>query len=321
MSVQYDIMQHPTQHVWDFWYYYDQKEKLFHVLFLNADRSLVATEQHHFSAQLGYGTTKDFIQINWIADDVLCANPSGWDNSSIWSGDVVKTKNGYLLFYTSRNRETDDGFTQNIGAAISQDFIHWERIDDFRLQPDDVIYEPRSVTGDSSIHAWRDPFLFLQDGCPYMLLTAKTKDLPIEKKGVVALLKSQDGGLLHWDILPPVVAPGWYSEMEVTQLFKNPKGGFDIAFSTWAKFDAAPNTQKQGGLQSITLDNPVSSYFPSEKANVLLSEKSGLYAARVIPELGGEIVGFDIAQGGIRRSGVSADLLEVNRSFNDFTVK
>jgi beta-fructofuranosidase len=37
---------------------------------------------------------------------------------------------------------------------------------------------------------------------------------------------------------------------------------------------------------------------------VLVPPEKGLYACRLIPELGGEIVGFDTEYGGLRRSGL-----------------
>lgn len=38
---------------------------------------------------------------------------------------------------------------------------------------------------------------------------------------------------------------------------------------------------------------------------VLVPPDKNLYACRVIPELGGAIVGFDTVQGGLRRAGLS----------------
>ncbi len=52
----------------DFWYDFEPDTQIFHLFYLNADRSLVANEQHHFSAQVGYATTKDFLSIEWHTD-------------------------------------------------------------------------------------------------------------------------------------------------------------------------------------------------------------------------------------------------------------
>ena len=78
----YPTLQHPDRHVWDFWYHFAPDTGIFHLFYLNADRELVAEDKHHFSSQVGYATTKDFLTIDWISDRVLGADPHGWDDRS-----------------------------------------------------------------------------------------------------------------------------------------------------------------------------------------------------------------------------------------------
>ena len=313
-------MQHPTNFTWDFWYYFDSKLKLFHILYLNADSSLVKSNQHHFSARIGYATTKEFKSIDWINDDVFRATKDGWDNTSIWSGDVIRISDRFLFYYTSRDKDADDGFTQNIGLAYSKDFIHWNRVEDFRIQPDEKFYEPRSLEGDSTIHSWRDPFLFLVDDEIYMLISSKSKNLPLHKNGSIALLRSKDNSLTDWEILPPIFSSGWYSECEVSQIYLHGEE-YILTYSSWAKFDGCPHTNKDGGLHGV----PYSRISPFQQGligtpKVLLPESSGLYACRVIPELNGDIVGFDFEKGGLRRVPVKTGFKSVNRDFIEFSL-
>jgi beta-fructofuranosidase len=308
---------HPLRHVWDFWYYFDRETEIFHVFYLNAHPSLVATEQHHFSAQVGYATTKDFLSINWILDDILCADPNGWDNTAIWSGDIIRVNNGFLMFYTSRNCQTDDGFTQNIGAVYSPSVNHldyWQRLP-IRIQPQ-APYELRGVVDDTTIHAWRDPFLFCHQDNVYMLLSAKDKTKSLGRKGAVAILRAQDRRFEQWEYLPPIASPGFYSELEVPQLYIGRDDRYTLIYSSWAKHDFAPHSQQSGGLHGIVADNPFN--FDSGESIVLLPEAAGLYACRVIPELDGEIVGFDARSGGIRRSGVKTYLRHLDRDFSKY---
>jgi beta-fructofuranosidase len=316
----YPLLQHPDRFVWDFWYHYDTKDQLFHILYLNADPCLVASNQHHFSARIGYAVTRDFTKIDWRSDNVFQASVYSWDtyhwdNTSIWSGDIIKVHDGLLFYYTSRDQYVDDGLTQNIGLAFSTDYLQWERVPSFRLKPDPRFYEPQSVQGDSTIHAWRDPFLFRASGEIYMLLSAKDPFQTIGRKGCIGLLRSIDHSLTEWAALPPIYSPGWYSECEVPQLYKK-KNQYLLAYSSWAKYDLAPSTQGQGGLQGVIstaggIDEPF-----SELPQVLLAEASGLYACRVIPELDGDIVGFDIKKGGLRRVAAHTKLASVNRDFS-----
>ncbi len=303
--------------VWDFWYHYDSESKLFHVIYLNADASLVPTNEHHFHARLGYAVTQDFDGIDWIDHDVFHADSHGWDNTSIWSGDVIKTADGFLLFYTSRNRSIDDGMTQNVGMARSTDFIHWDRIDGIRIEPDPRWYEPRNLEpdGDDTTHAWRDPFLFIHDGIAHMVLAAKSRESPICRKGAIAVLRAREDDLTDWEVLPPLCSPGWYSEMEVPQIYERPEGGLVLVFSTWARGDHAPTTNGQGGLHAINIDKIEPHDLGDIVPKVLLPASDGLYACRIIPELDGEIVGFDTERGGWRRSGRKTYLKSINREF------
>jgi sucrose-6-phosphate hydrolase SacC (GH32 family) len=317
----YPTLQHPDRHVWDFWYHFEPDTGIFHLFYLNADRSLVATDAHHMSSQVGYATTKDFMTIDWISDRVLGADPHGWDDTSIWSGDIIKIDGGFLMFYTSRNQATHDGMTQNIGVAFThhiQSFDRWFRIPSIRIQPQ-APYEPQHVPEDLTIHAWRDPFLFRHQEQIYMLLSAKDPTKSIGKKGTVALLKAKNNSFEDWEYLPPICQPGFYAEMEVPQLYKASNEEYALVYSTWAKYDFAPTTQQSGGLQGYF--SPSMFNFPGENPKVILPETEQLYACRVIPELDGEIVGFDIKTGGIRRSGVKTGLQHVDRDFSSYSIE
>jgi Glycosyl hydrolases family 32 N-terminal domain len=314
-------MRHPTRYVWDFWYYFDPESQLYHIFYLNADEILVPSEKHHHAACVGHGITSDFIRMQWGHDnsiDVVRPPKGHWANTCIWSGDVVKIKNGFLLFFTSRDRGQDDGMTQNIGMAYSPDLFtdHWQ-LSSLRIQPSHC-YQLKNSIGDLSTHAWRDPFLFHDRGQVYMLISAKSIDAPLGRNGVVGLLRLQDNDFSKgiWNYLDPLLEPGCYSEMEVPQLYLDSWGQYELVFSTWAKNDFSGATRQSGGLQGVT--GPDNRSFTSQP-HVLMPEKHGLYACRIIPELDGEIVGFDIQEGGIRRSGVKTNFQAVNRDFSTYS--
>ncbi|MGC9364914.1 MAG: beta-fructosidase [Fidelibacterota bacterium] len=311
------ILKHPAQFAWDFWYYFEKKSNHFHLFYLNADPALVPVEQHHWAAQVGYANTSNFTSVNWGSTAVLTASPRRWDNSSIWSGDVVRIQNGFLMFYTSRNLETDDGKTQNIGIAFGDriDTPEWQPLPDFRIPPDGLIYSPRHISNDVSIHAWRDPFVFRYESQIYMLVSAKSLKNPRGRNGVVALLRSRDGGFKNWEYLASVADPGCYSEMEVAQIFKRSKGKYQLIFSTGPDYDHTPGSEGSGGLYGIISKNPL--HFP-EKPRLLYPFQNGLYACRIIPEMDGEIVGFDHRTGGLRRSGIKTHLLAMDRDFPEW---
>ncbi|PZV06685.1 MAG: beta-fructosidase [Leptolyngbya sp.] len=341
------LAQHPSRHVWDFWYYFDPQSKLFHIFYLNADRVLVSSEQHHYAACVGHATTTDFVTIDWGDEgslDLLKPPPEHWANTCIWSGDIIKTQNSYLMFYTSRDRHQDDSMTQSIGVAYTSDlFSNQWHFFDTQIKPK-YFYQTRSIADDLTIHAWRDPFLFRHRASRqiFMLASAKALHGPTGKCGVVALLQAADDNFAQaargdstWQYGSPLVEPGNYSEMEVPQLYQQAEGGYELVFSCWAKYDFSTVTGGEGGFQGITVPplwteggngrsareghrNPLP--LASQAIHVLAPETQGLYACRIVPELGGEIIGFDIQTGGIRRSGVRTNLAPMDRDFSDLAI-
>jgi beta-fructofuranosidase len=101
--------------------------------------------------------------------------------------------------------------------------------------------------------------------------------------------------------------------MDVNQVFKNPRGGYELICSTGPEYDSNPASSGTGGLYAIHSDNILD--FNGNRPRQLLSHESGLYAFRIIPELNGEIVGFDHRTGGIRRSGIQTGWKCVCRDF------
>ncbi|MGZ5382386.1 MAG: hypothetical protein ACXWH0_00170 [Acidimicrobiia bacterium] len=64
----------------------------------------------------------------WTADPlpVLFPGPEGsWDDFAVLAPSVIKTENGFEMFFTGRTRET-----AMIGRALSQDGISWTKYDD-----------------------------------------------------------------------------------------------------------------------------------------------------------------------------------------------
>ena len=302
--------------IWDFWYYFEAKTSIFHIFYLNAPKELVPQQQHHFYSRVGYGITKDFRSIEYLNFNVLEASQNSWANTSIWTGDIIKIKNGFLLFFTSRNQQQDDGLTQMIGIAYSEkDFNHW-RISDIRICPN-FIYEPKGLPGDTTIHAWRDPFLFRINKAVYMLVSAKSQHSPLGKKGVVGLLKMKDNHFTEWDYLNPISTPNYYSEMEVPQLYLNHNNQYELIFSCPSKYDFNPTTNQAGGLQNFTASDWQN--FDTNHVKIILPESSRLYACRAIPELEGEIVGFNLDQGNLQPTGIKKQFKHLDRNFEDLT--
>ncbi len=289
--MKYPLCQHPELFVWDFWYLYDNKKNIFHVFYLNAEHKYADSNLHHFNSKVGYAITRDFISFDWISNSVLTKSINRWDNTSIWSGDVIKTQNFYWMYYTSRDKREDSEMIQKIGRAYSKNLIDWKKDDDFLISAEKKFYDTSPRKGELTTHAWRDPFIYSYQNKNYMLVSAKDSKHKDNHSGCIALLESQD--LNNWDTFPPLYSPGLLSECEVSQILLNKHGEKVLVFSNWKKHDFSNLNPKEGGLYSYN--------FNSKKIDILLPESSNLYACRIIPELNSDIVGFNFKLGGLQR--------------------
>jgi len=297
MTMQRKLL-HPDRFIWDFWATWDESLGLFHLFYLNAPRPSRRGERYHHLARVGYAITADFTEIVWIEDDLLPPDPKGWDNRSIWSGDVVPCNGGWLMGYTSRDYRADDPMAQIVGFAFSPDLVRWERIPEWTLRPDAQWYETAATVDDNSIHGWRDPYFFVEEGVPKLILFGKSKSLPGARKACIAQAEFTGNG---WVAGPPLLATGWYSEMDTPQLYLDREGNRCIFFSVGTKYDKAPKTDAQGGGQLIRIcskDNITPETAEKCPPEVIVPASSGLYAFRIIPELGGVVAGWDVQTGG-----------------------
>jgi beta-fructofuranosidase len=351
---------HP--YIWDSWYWYDTDADLFHVYYLNVDdHDLVPKEEHHFSARIGYATTTNFVEYDYHHHAVMTATGAedSRDNTSIWTGcSVAYGKEGRrLMAFTSRDEAQApvEGlarpFTQHISFATSPDGLHWQRLKDVHLDPDPRYYSTRSIVGDVVIHAWRDPVIFRapESDYAYMLVCAHGKDLPHGVKGekngahgVVALLKStRPKDLSAWEATGISFAVD-VPEAEVPRMYiDRTTGKHMIAYSCKNAEAYVPHTPDKSKveygfygfyvdlkalaqeIESGAVTSPRLIHVEErERIPLLAYGEDALYACQVVPELGGQIIGFDTNQGIIRASTVRlADTLApADMDFRDFNV-
>lgn len=293
--------QDKPQFFWDFWQIYNHKKQDFDVLVLHAKADLVADEKHHFSSAIAHCKTQDFKVMYDVSLNVFQAS-TGWDNTSIWSGDVIWYKDKYFFFYTSRN--IHDFYTQHIGLAVSDDMLNWSR-KAVLISADPTWYMTSSDSSENSIHAWRDPFIFEEAGSVYMLLGAKVRNLPANQRGAVAILRAVDTSLLRWEVLPSLYAPGCFGEIELPQLYKNESNQNILCFNSHAKHDTSM-IERKGGLYALNLTAYLlnGKLIKSDLKMLASTQETGAYGFRIIPELDGVIVGFDTTNGGMVNTGI-----------------
>ncbi|HDP98747.1 MAG TPA: hypothetical protein ENN22_06140, partial [bacterium] len=139
----------------------------------------------------GHATTSDFIR--WETHQpCLYIDTNGWDNGHLFAPFVIKAFDKFWMFYAGVSIDN----TQRIGAAISDDLFHWNRVGNRPLiRPDE--YEWAFCPTENGA-ACRDPHLIQLDNHFHLYYTAVTRS----GKGCVARASSKN--LIDWKDEGPV---------------------------------------------------------------------------------------------------------------------
>jgi beta-fructofuranosidase len=244
--------------LWDFWLAKDGPD--YHVFYLQAPCSLKQQKLRHWNVSVGHAVSQDLHHWTVLPDALHPGQKGEWDDYTTWTGSIIKHQSLWYLFYTSVSR-ADDGLVQRIGLATSTDLIHWERHPANPL----ILADPHQYEQpDPNLwpdHTWRDPWVFQhpQSGDFHAFITARLNHGSIDGRGVIAHARSND--LIHWEVLPPVTAPGLFSYLEVPQLVTI-QNRYYLLFCTAISTHAADYEQQTGvepvmGTHYLVGDNPL----------------------------------------------------------------
>ena len=174
-----------NKYLWDFWMI--SSEKHYHLFYLQADRNLPSPDDRHEVASIGHAISPDLYQWREMGT-VLEKGPDGeWDDTSLWTGSIIKKNDLFYMFYTSRfSREKRK--VQRIGLAISEDLHHWEK---YKGNPiitaNPQWYETSQISEDGLEH-WRDPYVIYHPKKEFiMLLSVPKRMMEKPKQEVVSL--------------------------------------------------------------------------------------------------------------------------------------
>lgn len=136
-----------------------------------------------------------------------------WDSGRIGTGHVFQYDDGrYYMPYTGRIDPQED-----IGLAVSDDLIHWEKVLDHPVWPQAVDLPYERAVGIAP--AWRDPFVVRNpQGEWEAYLCARCGTGPLAGRACVA--RCRIDGIDRWTTLDPVAVTGHYAMMEVPELFE-----------------------------------------------------------------------------------------------------
>lgn len=284
----------PDRWVWDCWVADDGDR--YHLYYLNAPRDLIDPQLRHRNAVIGHATSTDLRR--WEDRGIVLrpGNPGDFDATATWTGSVVPIGTGWRMFYTGSvfldPREHTN--IETIGASDADDLMGgWSKdaIDPMRADP--RWYE---TLPDWSWHeeAWRDPWVFAENGLWHMLITARAKlagEHDDERdRGVVGYATSTD--LTTWTIREPLSAPGaGFAHLEVLQAFRFADRHFVLFSCDRAHLAGARRGDVAGGVWVAPRD-PATGWCAIDQARRIHDES--LYAARIVRERDGRqsLLGF-----------------------------
>ncbi len=276
------MLQLPEHWVWDFWHVHDGE--LHHLFFLKALRSLGDPDLRHFHQSIGHAVSTDLVTWKVRPDALAPSTGDGWDNSTNWTGSVIRHDNKWWMFYTGTSK-AEQSLVQRIGAATSDDLYTWERVGDRALVEADPRWYELLDTTLWHDQAWRDPHVVNIDCTFHMFITARTNSGERFGRGVIGHATSND--LLHWTVGPPVSEPGDFGQLEVPQFIEH-DGTFTLLFCTSRDLTTQDFERRRGmtpttGTFTLSSDKALGPYvFSPTPAIAGDAGKDGLYAGKVL---------------------------------------
>jgi len=269
----------------DSWFIKVRKD--YHAFYLQAPPSEIPGERRSRRKTIGHAISKDLTNWNELPVALGPGRDDDWDNLSPWTGSIIEKDGTYFMPYTGVNSDPDKIWIQKIGMATSDDLITWKKYKNNPiLKAKDPYYIDNKKNILGVVGAWRDPFIFKDPDSDnyYMTISARLKGKQREYNGCVAIVKSQKD-LFHWKILPPILAPGFYDEMETTQVIFH-AGKVYLFFSTHAR-NYKPDFARYsggafGGLHCYFSNNLFGQYKPVNGNGVVLANEDEIYDVRLI---------------------------------------
>ncbi|MCI5826227.1 MAG: glycosyl hydrolase family 32 [Arcanobacterium sp.] len=300
--------------LWDHWIL--TNEDSLDLFFLRASRALHKPHRRHKRASIGHARSSDNGNTWELLPDALVFSDSpDFDDQAIWTGSAVRLPSGGIrLFYTGISHHDNDRLVQRIGWADAVDGVTFVRRTSKLEWQDEapggdvergknlgaigqakdalapaLEADPRwYVTADNSTGdvAWRDPFVFEQDGIWHMLITAAVPAEGIgEVRGAIGHAVSRD--LDTWEVQEPLVVSDTFAELECSQQRC-------IDGSHYLVFSCSPRMHSHGEQGYVWLACGETALGPFDLENAKFLANSNVYAAQIFQDTTGDwnVTGF-----------------------------
>ncbi|MFC1742210.1 glycoside hydrolase family 68 protein [Nanoarchaeota archaeon] len=270
--------------LWDAWFI--EKDDEIHMFHLQAKWPEKQEDRHDDNVEIGHAVSTDLIEWTELPTALKPGSKGEWDDLALWTGSVIKKDNTYYMFYTARTKT--EQYVQRIGIAASIDLINWTKHPaNPILEADKEFYQMENQLNElDTVPAWRDPYVFKHpnEDKYYMTISARAKGPRNSYNGCIAIAESTD--LLNWKVLPPIISPFLYEEMETTQVIFH-KGKVYLFFSTHKSGYSPEHAEKYpptSGLHGYVADTLFGEYTPLNDYGLVYGHGYDLYDIRLIPK-------------------------------------
>ena len=168
---------------------------------------------------VGHAVSDDGLNFTPAKPPIRTGDPGDCDDDHIWTMHTVRSPETglYHMYYTALSC-AEHGQVQRVALATSEDFVTWTK---YGKDPVCAAAPPH-YNGDLKTLgrvAFRDPFVYIEDGTWHMLVCASTATGDRLRRGCVAHATSSDG--FEWELQEPLYAPAHMDDLEVPALLKH----------------------------------------------------------------------------------------------------
>jgi beta-fructofuranosidase len=167
---------------------------------------------------IGHAVSRDGLTFTPAPVALRTGDPGECDDDMIWTMHSVRhPQTGLWHMYYTACALAERGLVQRVALATSPDFRHWTK---HPANPVSVAAAPHynEDLGLLGRIAYRDPFVYVEDGTWHLLVCASANQGDRLRRGCVSHATSADG--LAWTLQPPLYAPAQYDDLEVPALLR-----------------------------------------------------------------------------------------------------
>lgn len=208
---------HPRgMRIWDTWCI--SHEGKVHAFYLQRLRE-GSDRTSHEADSIGHAVSTNLLDWIELPNVVEPGPPGSGEDMCLFTGCAYELEGRCYLYYTMRDSR-DGGRTQQIGLAISEDFMHFKKYEGNPvIVPDGKYYCTKDNPARYGIVDCRDLTVVKapdREGF-YGFYAARRPSEEMPRGAVIACVYSRD--LVHWESLPPVFSSDKYTIVEVPDVF------------------------------------------------------------------------------------------------------